>query len=323
MTITQDIHGNTFIGNQLIDDKWKPVGKPWEPNTLLEFIQTALGSNDGANINRASLNSFRIDWKTNTTEETLTGVINKPGSQYISATSSQSSMYTLTANSRMGFSQWNGSNSSTTGVQLLESGLSNVKLFSGSSIAGNYTEEALFWGVGRNDSISYFVKEGETSFFLSQGILQDSLFTFPDNRYSIALRSIPGDSRISAISQGTAVVDLSTSGEVANYPHIKARDKLPTTSEVELYLKSSSDGKALGWVPNLFKQRIDPQEIAPNIGDIFSLNFNNATGFYAQQEEALCIVVGRLGSTSETDLTGDYLLMRCSSSQMAATQSSQ
>lgn len=310
MLITQDSFGNTFAGNFV-------SGHLWDPNTLLTVLRTALGSNDRANINFQDKNNFRIDWRPNIPEETLTGEIAIPPRRDIGNFMVYSN--TITANARMGFSHavvlrnWQDNQ----GTVILDTDVYNttgINVASPGFLAGEY------WAVATKSSLSYFVYSTPLNYlFISIGVLKNSNLTYPMNRYGFyAARSnnelnVNGNSLVAltnAINSNLGVVDIKTNGSIANYAHTKLSDGTATNSEVELYLRRSSNNVPLGYVPNVFKWKVNGSELAPAIGDIVRLNMANATGDYAGQGNIFCKVVGSLGNTSNTDVTGDYLLMR-------------
>ena len=306
MLITQDSFGNTFAGNFV-------SGHLWDPNTLLTVLRTALGSNDRANINFQDKNNFRIDWRPNIPEETLTGEIAIPLHQNIIGNFSSS----VTANARMGFSHAINIVSGIRSTLLLDTDVYNnteANVASPGFLTGEY------WAVATKSSLSYFVYSTPLNYlFISIGVLKNSNLTYPMNRYGFYVARSSNEVFINnhnlvaitnAINSNLGVVDIKTNGSIANYAHIKLSDSTATNSEVELYLRRSSNNVPLGYVPNVFKWKVDGGELAPTIGDVVRLNMANATGDYAGQGNIFCKVVGNLGNTSNTDLTGDYLLMR-------------
>lgn len=306
MPITNDTFGNyymgNFIGGNLVD--WIEV---------LSCLRQALGSNDRANLNMLDINRARIDWRPNLVTETLTGVIGVPSSPFISHMDG----FQLINNSRIGFAYSAGD-------------LKNHSLFpgGGSVNAISYLPAILFninptdtiWVVANKQSISFFIYRSPSfHYFFSQGFLLNSSLAFPQNAYSV-LATYNGNSNSvpSYIYQargfaGTVVKTMHETGIKANYNHTKLSDGLPTQSEVELYLRDASNDVPYGYVPNIFKWKVDGNEVAPAIGDTVRLNMANATGEYAGHGNIFCKVVGRSGAVVDTDLTGDYILMRVAS----------
>lgn len=303
MAITQDAFGNTFAGNFA-------SGDAWEPNTLLTTLRTALGSNDRANINRLDLSNFRIDWRPNITDETRTGVIPSPSSKAI-----ESGAYTLAANSRFGFSFYDASDGNAHSAIML---ISNTIDRADNNISSpTFPNDSIYWAVATDSSISFFVSSSPTNYsFISIGVLKDSDFSFPDNTYGLHLYqyNITTGKQVQGNGiNGSLVVPIKTFSSVANYPHTKESDVSATTSEVELYLRRETDNFPLGYVPNVFKVKVDGSDPSITIGDTVRLNLVNATVYYTGQGNIFCKVVGRLGNTSENDMTGDYLFMRIAS----------
>jgi hypothetical protein len=290
MAITTDSFGNTFAGNYA-------QGDAWEPNDLLNVLRTALGSNERANINFTNNSYFRIDWRPNIAEETLTGAVGVPQPRIDNEGTAG-----LAENARMGFSQWNQYSSAVKSTILLASNFflpTELNQF-----CPTLSTSALYWAIATPYSVSYFILDGGQSFFLSTGVLQDSLLPYPNNRYGI-------HSHIDVVANSFAgaTIPIATFSDMANYAHINKSDGEPTNSEVELYLRREPDGIRLGFVPNVFKWKVDNNEQAKPVGSIVKLNLSNATGYYAGRGNILCIVVARLGSSSKVVRTGDYLLM--------------
>ncbi len=296
MPITQDAFGNTFLGNYLLADSYTT-------SDFLDFLRTALGSNDRAN----STTNSRFDWRPNIVEETLSGAIPTPPNGTI--TTSTANGYTLAANSRMAF-QLNGS-------FLLASGQSNVVPPYGTGSGGFLGGGSSVLAVGTSRNFAAFIKntgEPTRNYFVSQGVFLNSPLSYPNNRYHITsiTDGTPSAGVRSRSYDGVATISMFASGAIANYAHTKLSDGQPTTNEVELYLRRQLDDNHLGFVPNVFKVKIEPPNTSVLIGDIVRLNMADAQSgsFYFGQGTIFCVVAGRLGNTSETDLTGDYLFMR-------------
>jgi hypothetical protein len=305
MAITNDAFGNYYIGNFITGDlvDWTEV---------LSCFRQALGSDDRANINgTTNINITRIDWRPNLIEETLTGVIEIPGANSINTNPNLGvSGYTLTANSRQAFAYNNTVSNNLAGTTFLN----QVAFANGTSNQVATTSRISFlstdsiWLVASKQNISFFVYRNPTTFyFFSSGFLLYSGLSYPDNAYTIITLN---NQIISKGFSSSSLKSIHTFGTKANHDHTKLSDGLTTQSETELYLRDASTDIPYGYVPNIFKWKVDGNEEVKAIGDVVRLNMANAAGEYTGQGNMFCKVVGRLGSTSNTDLTGDYLLMK-------------
>lgn len=308
MPITSDAFGNFYTGNYIVGDivNWTEV---------LSCFRQALGSNDRANLNTSALNLSRIDWRPNLLAETLTGVIAPSTVPFMSdnPNSGGAGVFTLSANSRMAFSYSVGGNRHS----MFPGGgiINQISYPSGDPIDINSTDA--MWVVANKQSISYFIYRNSSNYyFFSQGFLLNSPLPFPQNAYSVVVTNNNTIYRYQARGfAGTVVKTMHETGVKANYNHIKLSNGLPTQSEVELYLRDASTDIPYGYVPNVFKWKVDGEEVALAIGDVVRLNMVNATGEYAGQGNIFCKVVGRIDGTppSSLNLTGDYLLMKIAS----------
>ena len=310
MPITNDTFGNyymgNFIGGNLVD--WTEV---------LSCFRQALGSDDRANLNKDNLNLARIDWRPNLVAETLTEVISPPSHPFIFRYSYDLWRgTTLTNGSRLAFAyNWHNHSFFPGGGEINAIPRPNsIELI-------NPTTDTI-WVVANKQSISFFIYRSPSfHYFYSQGFLLNSPLTFPQNAYTIvasynglsSYNSGPIYAYQARGFAGTVVKTMHETGVKANYNHTKLSDGLPTQSEVELYLRDASNDVPYGYVPNIFKWKVDGNEVAPDIGDVVRLNMANATGEYAGHGNIFCIVVGRSGAVVDTDLTGDYILMRVAS----------
>jgi hypothetical protein len=304
MTITNDAFGNFYIGNFI-------AGTILDWTEVLSAFRQALGSNDRANILSSGLSAARIDWRPNLIEETRTGVIPVLGVDRLHNINSVD--YTLATNSRLALAYASSSGFSSS---LFATGTAN--LFTNAHVQMTILSTDNFWMVANKQSISYFVYRSPSFYyFFTQGFLLNSALGFPENAYALYSSVNTNGQALPAPTQchsrgfaGSLIKTIHTSTIKANYAHTKLSDGLGTQSEVELYLRDSSTDIPYGFIPNIFKWRVDGSEVAPAIGDTVRLNMANATGEYVGQGNIFCKVVGRLGNTSGTDLTGDYLLMR-------------
>lgn len=294
MTINNDAFGNYYVGNYISPDQF---GEVVSGTNLISLIRTVLGSNDRAFYNSNGVN-FVISWRPNLPSETLTGAI--------TSSPSAGSNPTLPVNSRMLLSY---STSSTHIYAKTTVGASQTFFYNLSSLGS--TDK--IWATANATSISIYLQVGATPnhVFLSQGVLQNSSLSYPENLYSLYLNK-QGSSIWGA--RGDAYTSVSniihSFGANANYAHNKLSDGTPTTSEVELYVRDATTNNPYGFIPNVFKWKVDGSEAAPTLGDTVRLNLANATGYYAGQGIIYCKVVGRLGNATETDGGGDYILMR-------------
>lgn len=298
MAITQS--GNfTFAGNYL-------AGDAWEPNDLLAFIRTALGDNNKASINRVSTSSWRIDWQ-DSNGSGVVGVATASAIQTNIALTSPDG--NLAANATFALSPGQAGTSAPRSMYLMSDQAIAEFTPSTGGITPVFSSAANYWAVGVGDAISVFIKEGANYAFWSQGIPSLSGLSYPNNKYSLAVGlTVP---RIrSDFQNGTGLLNMFTSTAIANYPHTKLSDGQPTQSEVELVLRRQSDNAQLGIIPGLFKVKIDGAETAPAIGETIVINIvENVRTLYSGLTTIFAVVVGRLGNTSENDLTGDYLAM--------------
>lgn len=310
MPITNDTFGNyymgNFIGGNLVD--WTEV---------LNCFRQALGSNDRANLNTTPGNASqaRIDWRPNLVTETLTGVISPPVHPFIAELGFWQSM-TLTDGSRLGFSYMSNYQNHS-----FFPGGGEVNAIANPNNLASINSTDTIWVVANKQSISFFIYRSPSfHYFYSQGFLLNSPLNFPQNAYSIVASYNGLASNTGPIYAyqargfaGTVVKTMHETGVKANYNHTKLSDGLPTQSEVELYLRDVSTDIPYGYVPNVFKWKVNGGEIAPAIGDVVRLNMANATGEYAGHGNIFCKVVGRSGAVEDTALTEDYILMRVAS----------
>lgn len=283
MTITTDNFGNYYLGNFV-------AGYSFTTADLLSLMRTALGSDDRANLNGTT--SFKIDWRPNIVEETLTGVIVIPSSNTVTTT--------LTANSRMSFGYPAFVNSTPFVSAFLTGG--------GHSLGQTFPVSIVnspFWAIANSTSVSFYVQDS-AKYFFSQGVLLNSPLPFPQNLYSISIYNARINSKVST----DFIKSVHTFTNKANYAHTKASDSTATQSEVELYLRDFDTDIPYGYIPNVFKWKVDGDEVAPVVGDVVRLNMSAATGNYVGQGTIFTKVVGRLGSTNNADGAGDYLLMK-------------
>ena len=295
MAITNDAFGNFYMGNFIVGDlvNWTDV---------LSCFRQALGSNDRANLNTSNVNEARIEWRPNLISETLTGVIAIPSDTSIANTTLSTE---LKPNSRISFAYTN----SLSGHSLFPNGgTTNTVICPNFSMVINSTDA--MWVVANKQSISYFIYRNQSNYhFFSQGFLLNSSLSFPQNAYSVFASNNSSYTYQARGFAGTVVKTMHETGVKANYNHIKLSNGLSTQSEVELYLRDASTDIPYGYVPNVFKWKVDGEEVGLAIGDVVRLNMANATGEYAGQGNIFCKVVGRL-SPNGTNLTGDYLLMK-------------
>ena len=297
MAITNDAFGNFYMGNFIVGDlvNWTDV---------LSCFRQALGSNDRANLNISNVNEARIEWRPNLISETLIGVIAIPSYPSIAINTPLSTE--LKPNSRISFAY---TNSQSFGHSLFPNGgTTNIVLCPNFSMVINSTDA--MWVVANKQSISYFIYRNQSNYhFFSQGFLLNSSLSFPQNAYSVFASNNSSYTYQARGFAGTVVKTMHETGVKANYNHIKLSNGLSTQSEVELYLRDASTDIPYGYVPNVFKWKVDGEEVGLAIGDVVRLNMANATGEYAGQGNIFCKVVGRL-SPNGTNLTGDYLLMK-------------
>lgn len=297
MAITNDAFGNFYMGNFIVGDlvNWTDV---------LSCFRQALGSNDRANLNISNVNEARIEWRPNLINETMIGVIAIPSYTSIAINTPLSTE--LKPNSRISFAY---TNSQSFGHSLFPNGgTTNIVLCPNFSMVINSTDA--MWVVANKQSISYFIYRNQSNYhFFSQGFLLNSSLSFPQNAYSVFASNNSSYTYQARGFAGTVVKTMHETGVKANYNHIKLSNGLSTQSEVELYLRDASTDIPYGYVPNVFKWKVDGEEVGLAIGDVVRLNMANATGEYAGQGNIFCKVVGRL-SPNGTNLTGDYLLMK-------------
>ena len=297
MAITNDAFGNFYMGNFIVGDlvNWTDV---------LSCFRQALGSNDRANLNTSNVNEARIEWRPNLINETMIGVIAIPS--YTSMAINTPLSTELKPNSRISFAY---TNSQSFGHSLFPNGgTTNIVLCPNFSMVINSTDA--MWVVANKQSISYFIYRNQSNYhFFSQGFLLNSSLSFPQNAYSVFASNYNSYTYQARGFAGTVVKTMHETGIKANYNHIKLTNGLSTQSEVELYLRDASTDIPYGYVPNVFKWKVDGEEVGLAIGDVVRLNMANATGEYAGQGNIFCKVVGRL-SPNGTNLTGDYLLMK-------------
>ena len=307
MTINSDAFGNYYVGNYI-------SGEAFDVSFINQVLTQALGSSDRFALSTTPNDKWRIDWRPNIPEETLTGAI-PTGNSYIGSNLVEK---TLNSNARLALSNTNvGSYYS-----LYEGNIpGQLKGISADSL--NSLTDVLYI-TANNSSISIFVyySDIDKGLFFSQGLLNNSALSFPDNIYTLYNRSSDintGTSSEKIISECFVSGQIKPNrvfGTIANYDHIKLSDGSPTTSEVELYLRDTVTNIPYGYIPNLFKWKVDGTEVYPNIGDTVRLNMSNAVGDYAGHGIIYCKVVGRLGLDSTSNVAdskevgGDYILMR-------------
>lgn len=293
MTITSDAFGNWFIGNFVAPNIFSF-------SEILSMMRSALGSDDRANINNSSTLGL-IEWRPDIAEETKTGVIDVPSHNYIGTFGFSS----LQNASRLAIAVSDGITSSHS--LFFTNGLDSRNSVSGITI----TSTTEIWACGNVKSFSLFFTNRSTNQFMfqSHGYLENSPLSFPDNFYSIYSCNRNTKLCLSHTVNPT-LRDLHTFGEEANYPHIDLSNQ-PTTFEVELYLRDALSDNPYGFVPNVFKYKVDAGQTVPEIGSfIFLINNAQPGSYYHGQGNMLCIVAGRLGNTANNDLTGDFILMR-------------
>lgn len=287
--VTSDNFGNYFLGNFLA------AGHSFHPEDLLLLMRTALGSNDRANVNFST--GFRIDWRPNIATETLTGAVSVPTAAIINTSHSS-----VSNNARLAYSVPTSS-SLNRRAAFLNTGISTG--LNSYSYSSSYIGRP-FWACADATSISFYFELASNKLFMSQGVLRNSVLPYPNNLYHI----IVYNNIIESQTSDTFLRNVHTFSDKANYPHVKASDQLPTTAEVEPYLRDIDNDVPYGYIPNIFKWHVDPGEPTPEIGMVVRLDMNAATTHYAGQDVILCKVVGRFGNTSNTDAGGDYLMMR-------------
>jgi hypothetical protein len=219
--------------------------------------------------------------------------------------------YTIATNSRISFSY--ATQADGYASTLFLTGTDNLFLNVHTQLTPNNTDS--FWMVANNRSLSYFIYKNENAYyFYTSGFLLNSGLAFPQNAYAfyISANASGQTSPTQCHSRGFtgALRTLHTSTVKANYNHNRLSDGATTTAEVELYLRDAATDIPYGYIPNVFKWKVDGTEEAVAIGNTVRLNVSNATGYYAGQGSIFCKVVGRLGNTTNQDLTGDYILMR-------------
>lgn len=300
MAIYNDNFGNFYIGN-----RYGTTLVNW--TEVLSCIRQALGSNDRANANIHPVATLvKIDWRPNVAQETLSGVITAPFFNTI-----------IGDTSTIRFSFLFDTASSKSIISFGSGGISHT--FSGKPTMFS-TQTSICWVAASAKNFSLFLFQNATNYyFFSNGLLSNSNFNFPLNSYCFQT-GVAHTGYTTSVNQnqcrGGTLVDnllIQATGAIANYSHTK-KNGTGTQSEVEFYLRRPNPNTTpLGYIPNVFKWRVDGQEPAPQIGDIVSLNMANATTEYAGHGVIYCVVAGRLGNTSELDLTGDYVLMRVAS----------
>jgi hypothetical protein len=247
-------------------------------------------------------NYARIDWRPNIPQETLTGAI------AVSNTYPQQPFNLNTSRFSVIYGR------EDTNVSLINNG----SIISHTTTIGrgdNSLNTTLLWAVANRQSISYFLFKSNTNYYFhSVGVLNNSNQVFPGNAYAFAIQSTPDFFGQYAVSARTSFADntVSVFGAIANYPHTN-NNNIATQSETELYLRwvSNSDvSMAVGCIPNVFKWKVDGTETPLAIGSTVKLNMINQTPDFPSTGFIYCRVVGRLGNTSASDLTGDYILMR-------------
>lgn len=296
MTITNDAYGNYFIGNKDTTDLLN-----WDE--LLSCMRQALGSNDRAALFKSGHMGFnnyaRIDWRPNIPQETLTGAIavsNTYPQQPLNLNTSRFSVIYDTVN--------------TVHTSLINNG-SIISHGTGARKIDNSSNATLLWAVANRQSISYFLFESNTNYYFhSVGVLNNSDQVFPGNAYAFAIHKWFNQYQVSA---RTSFADtfVSVFGTTANYPHTN-NNNIATQSETELYLRWGSNNLTMpvGCIPNVFKWKVDGAETPLAIGSTVKVHMINQTPDFPSTGFIYCRVVGRLGNTSASDLTGDYILMR-------------
>ena len=300
MTITNDAYGNYFIGNKDTTDLLN-----WDE--LLSCMRQALGSSDRAALFKSGHMGFnnyaRIDWRPNIPQETLTGAI------AVSDTYPQQSLDLNTSRFSVIYHTDN-----TVHTSLINNG-SIISHGTGARKIDNSSNTTLLWAVANRQSISYFLFKSNTNYYFhSVGVLNNSDQVFPGDAYAFAIQSTPEWFDQYEVSAKTSFADASVSvfGTVANYSHTN-NNNIATQSETELYLRWGSSGNLLmpvGCIPNVFKWKVDGTETPLAIGSTVKLNMINQTPDFPSTGFIYCRVVGRLGNTSISDITGDYILMR-------------
>jgi hypothetical protein len=303
MTIFNDAFGNYYIGS-----KFGTTPINWAE--ILTCIRQALGSNDRANGSFFDGSFFfRIDWRPNIAQETLAGTITTPGfNSWPNAVNPNTTRFIFQIGDGVSNGPFNTS-------VIIHENLSRV--YGSTAVMNPSTTQIICWMVANNSSFSIFIfKNALNYYFFSNGVLSNSDFAFPLNSYCFYTgRASEGFSNSllqNQCSAGTLVDNLlvATTGAIANYAHTKTNGTA-TQSEVELYLRRPTlNTVPLGYIPNVFKWKVDGTEPVPQLGDIVSLNMANATSAYKNHGVIHCVVVGRLGNTNALDLTGDYILMR-------------
>ena len=304
MPITNDAFGNFYMGDFIAGNlvNWTEV---------LSCLRQALGSDNRANLNVLDINRARIDWRPNLVAETLTGVIGVPSFLFYLDN------YQLTNNSRIGFA-YSAGDQKTHSV-FPGGGLVNAISYLPATLF-NITSTDTMWVVANKQSISFFIYRNLSAFyFFSQGFLLNSPLGFPQNAYSI-VASYNGSSQNgfgipiylyqTRGFAGSVIKTMHETGVKASYAHTKLSDGTSTQSEVELYLRDASTDIPYGYVPNIFKWKVNGSEAAPAIGDVVRLNTADYVGEYEEQGNIFCRVVGRTGAVENAAFTGDYLLMR-------------
>lgn len=299
MTITNDAYGNYFIGNKDTTDLLN-----WDE--LLSCMRQALGSNDRAALFKSGHMGFnnyaRIDWRPNIPQETLTGAIavsNTYPQQPLNLNTSRFSVIYDTDN--------------TVHTSLINNG-SIISHGTGARKINNSSNTTLLWAVANRQSISYFLFKSNTNYYFhSVGVLNNSDQVFPGNAYAFAIQSTPEWYNQYEVSAKTSFADafVSVFGTTANYPHTN-NNNIATQSETELYLRWGSNNLTMpvGCIPNVFKWKVDGAETPLAIGSTVKVHMINQTPDFPSTGFIYCRVVGRLGNTSISDLTGDYILMR-------------
>ena len=303
MTIFNDTFGNFYIGSYI-------AGNSLDWNEVVTCFRLALGSSERVNFKSDNLSALRIDWRPNLVEETLTGEIPVPLQDRLS---DGFAGYELSNNSRISLAY---TKQNTYANSLFKTGVANLFFLASSHPFIQLTNNDNFWMVANNRSISFFIyRNNSVSYFFSQGFLLNSNLLFPENSYALYNSRNTSNYNFECHAKGFAgslLKTLHTFGDKANYTHTKLSNNEVTTSEVELYLRDANTDIPYGYVPNIFKWKLDGNEIVPNIGDTVRLNLNNAIGYYEGQGNIFCKVVGQLGNTSNTvtDTGRDYILMR-------------
>lgn len=308
MPITNDAYGNFCMGNFI-------AGDPVDWTEVLSCFRQALGSNGRCNLNVGSLSQMRLAWRPNLVPEALTEAVDYPLNPYFSTSNSSS---IATGNSRISLAYTVLSN----GHSLFPGGgAQNVILNPSSPITINSTDT--MWVVANKQSISYFIyRSPDYHYFFSQGFLSNSPLDFPQNAYSVVAScngstdipnygAVPNYWYQSRGFSGAVIKTMHESGDKSNYVHTKLIGNTTTQSEVELYLRDASTDVPYGYVPNIFKWKVDGSETGLAIGDIVRLSMASAIGEYVGQGNIFCKVVGRSSNLDGNyALTGDYLLMR-------------